>query len=112
MNSTHAPEVFAQLPHEDKLNFLVGLAHELTIVGRDTYCLGGSGLDSPQRLRALNEIQHRILAFCLALMKDDPKRYPEDVLLNIILDHPEDSKLQGQVRSAFDRILSRHAPAA
>lgn len=47
-----------------KLRFLVRLSCELTIVGRDSYEVGGEGLTNPRHLRRINEIQHRVSA-CL-----------------------------------------------
>ena len=112
MPSHNPTEVFVKLTRDEKLDFLLRLAHDLTIVGRDAYTVGGNGLDAPHRLREINEVEHRILAFCLALKQDNPKRYPDDVLLRIILEHPEDSELQRQILSSFDRVMALQAPAA
>lgn len=43
--------------------FLATLAFELTIVGRNSYTVQSDGLDHPEQLRTVNEIQHRVLAF-------------------------------------------------
>ena len=79
---------------------------ELTIRARDTYDVGGDGLDNPERMRSYNEVQHRLLGFLAALLKGDPKRYPDDVLIRIILEHPRDAVLQQQMAEAFARALS------
>jgi hypothetical protein len=105
-------DAYTRLKHEDRIRFLLRLAHELTIVGRDSYEVGGNGLTCPHRLRALNEVQHRILASTVALLEDNPKRYPDDALLHIILDHPEDNELQRQVLDSFERIMSQLTSAA
>ncbi|MEO7402557.1 MAG: hypothetical protein ABIU95_02700 [Burkholderiales bacterium] len=52
------------LEQQRKLIFLSTLAHELTIAGRNSYTVGGEGLDKPSQLREINETQHRVLA-CL-----------------------------------------------
>jgi hypothetical protein len=44
------------------------------------------------------------------MREDDPKRYPDEVLLHIILDHPDDSEVQRQVIDSFGRVLSQLAP--
>ncbi len=54
----------AELPHEGKLLFLAALAHEITVVARNSYRPQTEELDKPSQLRSINEIQHRILA-CL-----------------------------------------------
>jgi len=112
MSSHHPTEVYIRLSREERIHFLLCLAHELTIVARDTYAVGGRGLQCPERLRAINEIQHRILANCRALLENDPARYPDEVLLQIILDHPEDAELQRQLVQTFEHLLACHAPAA
>ncbi len=38
--------------------------HSLTVVGRDSYTVQAEGLDRPEDLRRINEIQHRVSA-CL-----------------------------------------------
>ena len=45
---------------EAKIAFLAKVAFELTIRGRDTYEPGTSGVSAPNRLRALNEVMHRL----------------------------------------------------
>ncbi len=40
--------------------FLAKMAFELTVRGRDTYEPGTSGVLNPSRLRALNEVMHRL----------------------------------------------------
>lgn len=54
----------ADLPYESKVHFLAALAHELTVVARNSYRPQTEELDKPSQLRSINEIQHRILA-CL-----------------------------------------------
>jgi hypothetical protein len=103
---------FTALPREDQLKFLLRFAHDLTIVGRDTYQVGTTDLEAPTRLREINEVQHRLLAFSIALLEDDPKRYPDEVLVQIALEHPEDAVLQAQVLRSFDRAMSAVGEAA
>jgi hypothetical protein len=107
MNMPQPTASFAARSPREKTEFLLRLAHELTILGRDTYAVGHDGLTCPSRLRLLNEVQHRILGFLLALVKNDPRRYPDDVLVRIILEHPEDEGLQREVEAAFLRLLAQ-----
>jgi hypothetical protein len=110
MNAHSRADTFASLSSSDQLDFLLRLAHDLTIVGRDTYRIQSLDLESPRRLRSLNEVQHRILAFCVALLHQNPKRYPDDVLMAIIFEHPEDVVLRHQIEAAFDRVLGQMIP--
>jgi hypothetical protein len=100
-----APKALATSSHEEKTRFLLCFAHELTIIARDTYDAGMAGVANPERLRVINEIQHRVIGFAMALAENNPNQYPDDIALGIILDHPEDMELERQLQWAFDRIL-------
>jgi hypothetical protein len=97
---------FLPLPDREKIEVLVRLSHELTILARDTYEAGSTRLSHPLRLRTINEVQHRISAHVLALLRNDPARYPDDVLAQIILEHDNDPELRRQIGDAFSRITA------
>ena len=102
-------ETFCKYSLQEKIDFLVQLAHALTILARDTYAVEEDGLTNPARLRIMNEIQHRITGFLMALCKNDAKRYPDDVLVTILLDHPEDLDLQRQLQETCGRLMGQMA---
>jgi hypothetical protein len=112
MNVHQAIATFASYSPQAQTDFLVRLAHALTILARDTYDVGREGLTHPARLRLLNEVEHRVTGFLLALMKNDPQRYPDDVLVRIILEHPEDVDLQRQLQETFGRLTAQTEAAA
>jgi hypothetical protein len=97
---------FLGLSPASQIEALVRLAHELTILGRDAYEPGSLELRHPQRLRSLNEVQHRVTSHVLALLRGDPGRYPDEVLASIILEQ-DDPELRRQVAGAFARSLPR-----
>jgi hypothetical protein len=105
MNIVDAIDIFSHYSSQEKLDFLLQLAHALTILARETYKPGEEGLNQPSRMRLLNEIQHRVMGFLIALRKQDSKRYPDDVLIRIVLEHPEDPGLQRQVEDVFSRLM-------
>lgn len=111
MDTSHLVEEFRGLSPAAQIETLVRLAHELTILGRDAYEIALPGLRHPHRLRCLNEIQHRITSHVLALLAADPGRYPDEVLVSIILEQ-DDPELHRQVAEAFARSLSSHAAAS
>jgi hypothetical protein len=78
--------------------------HELSIIARDSYEVGRDGLTNPQRVRRINEVQHPVSAFLCALLRSDTQRYPDDVLLKIILEHPDDNILERQLSESFARL--------
>ena len=42
-------------------------------------------------------------------MKQEAKRYPDDVLVRLLLEHPEDRDLQQQLQEAFSRLITQMA---
>jgi hypothetical protein len=106
MKTMDPVQSFSQMTKDDKTRFLCRLAFELTIVARDTYIPQTEELSHPAQLRAINELQHRILGYLNALSFDDTKRYPDDVLVAIIMEAGKDEEQRRRVRDTFDRLLS------
>lgn len=112
MTTEEAIAVFSSYSPAEKQDFLAQLMHELTIIARDSYEVGRDGLTNPHRVRLVNEIQHRISAFLLALLRDDPQRYPDESLIRIILEQPADEILRWQLSEGFSRVAARRLTAA
>ncbi|HEX8919857.1 MAG TPA: hypothetical protein VF766_00170 [Pyrinomonadaceae bacterium] len=112
MTSDKAITVFVSYSSKDKEEFLAHLIHELTIIARDNYEVGQDGLINPQRMRRINEVQHRISDSLCALLQNNPHRYPDDVLVRIILEHPDDNALEQQLSEAFARLANQRLPVA
>lgn len=109
MTLSQAIDTFSNYSPQAQIDFLVHFAHTLTILARDTYEVGEEGLTQPARLRRMNEVQHRIMGFVLALMKQEVKRYPDHVFVRLLLDHPDDLDLQQQLREAFGHLTGQMA---
>jgi hypothetical protein len=62
---------FMALSKAEKIAFLAAVGHALTISGRTSYSFQNEGLESPVRLRRINEIQHRVLACLGELLRDE-----------------------------------------
>jgi len=107
MNLYDALDTFRNFSPQEKLYFLIRLAHMLTILARDTYEVGGEGVTEASRLRLINEVQHRVTDFLRALVQHDPQRYPDDVLMRIVLEHPDDLDLQQQIQDAVTRLIAQ-----
>jgi tRNA A37 N6-isopentenylltransferase MiaA len=112
MTTDKAIAIFVSYSSKDKEEFLAHLIHELTIIARDNYEVGGDSLTNPQRMRRINEIQHRVSAFLSALLRNSPHRYPDDHLVRIILEHPDDDALERQLNRAFESLANQHLPVA
>jgi hypothetical protein len=111
MNVVHAIKTFCHYSDQEKMQFLIRFAHALTILARDTYAVGEDGLTNPLRLRVMNELQHRVTSFLIALMKNEVKRYPDDVLLRILLAHPEDMDLQRRLQEMCAQLMAQMTTA-
>jgi hypothetical protein len=111
MNVAHAIETFCHYSPQEKTQLLLQFAHALTILARDTYAVGEDGLTHPSRLRIMNELQHRVISSLIALMKNEVKRYPDDVLLRILPEHPEDMDLQRQLQETCEQLMAQMAAA-
>lgn len=105
MDISHLANAYQSLPSAAQVEALVRFAYELTLVGRDTYKPGTLELQHPGRLRSLNEMQHRVASHVLALLTDDPGRYPDEVLVSAFLEQ-DDAELRPQVAAALARSLS------
>ena len=105
MNLQDAIRHFSELERKPQIRFLAVFGHNLTIAARDTYEFQSPHVRSPERLRQINEIQHRVFGHIIALQREE-QRYPDDVLISILLDH-EDNHLREQAFWAFDDALSR-----
>ena len=112
MTVDEAIAVFTSSSLNEKKDFLAQLIHDLTIDARDSYEVGGSGLTNPQRVRRINEVQHRVSDFLLALMRDNPHRYPDETLVRIVLEHPSDSELEQQLNRTFTRLANQRLTVA
>lgn len=108
MDTAHLVEEFRSLSPATQIETLTRFAHDLTILGRDCYDVSLPGLRHPLRLRYLNEVQHRVTSHILALLTADPGRYPDEVLLSIILEQ-DDPELRRQVTETFAQCLPRRA---
>ena len=112
MTVEEAITVFSSYSVEEKEQFLAHLMYELTILARESYEVGRDGLTDPQRVRLLNEVQHRVSAFLWALLRNDSQRYPDDVFVRIILGFPDDSVLGRQLYESFARLANHRVPIA
>jgi hypothetical protein len=112
MTVDEAIPVFLSYSLEEKEEFLAHLIHELTVIARDSYEVGRDGLTNPERVRRINEVQHTISSFLRALLLGNSNRYPDEVLVRIILEHPDDSGLEKQLSKTFARLTTNRVSIA
>ena len=112
MTVDEAIAIFSSCSPGEKAEFLAGLMHDLTVLAREGYEVGGDGLADPKRARRVNEIQHQVSAFLWALLRGDPRRYSDDALVRIILEGHGDDRLARQLGESFVRLAGRHTTVA
>ncbi|HKS29413.1 MAG TPA: hypothetical protein VJS44_16400 [Pyrinomonadaceae bacterium] len=106
MSIDDAIALFSSYSLEEQREFLTRLIHELTVLARDSYEVGKDGLTNPQRMRRINEVQHRISANLYALLHGGSYRFPDDVLMRIVLEHEDDKELERQLNNSFERLAT------
>ena len=57
----------------------------------------------------MNELQHRVLSFLMALMKNDANRYLNAIFVRLILERPEELALQRPLQAVVDRLLAQRS---
>ncbi len=112
MTVDEAITVFSSYSDEDKREFLAHLMCELTIIARDNYEAGGDGLTNPQRMRQINEVQHRVSESLWALLRKDSRRYADDLFVKTVLEGSNDLILKRQLSEAFERLASHRVSLA
>lgn len=73
-------------PTNQALLFLY-LSHAITTAARESYPSANDRLTDQERfavLQDINELQHRIVSHCLALLKGDRERFPDDVICRML----------------------------
>ena len=110
MDHDEAKHRFKNLHHEGQLRVLAIFGHNLTMVARDTYEVQAPGVRAPERLRAINEIQHRVFGHIRALTTADSRRYPDDVLLSIFFEIGDEHLRLETLRAMGDALQAAVEP--
>jgi hypothetical protein len=101
-HSSDAAAFLAKLSDAEQAQFLVRFSFELTIAARDTYEIGGTGVEKPDRLRLVNEVLHRALGQSEKCLRGEERRYSAEEMARILLHHDSEF-LAAITKYAFDR---------
>ncbi len=94
---------FSALDSDTKIRFLARLAFELTIAARATYVPQSDDIDDPAAIRHINEATHRVTSQLTKMIESESERYPDDVLITMILAHRASARyVLMAIRSAFE----------
>ena len=85
MTADEAVAAFAALPADRQIAVLARYAFEMTIAARGTYVPGTENIADAQRLRMLNERQHRVTGHICQLLEGDAKRSDDDSIVRIVI---------------------------
>jgi len=107
MKTEEAIAFFSALSVDEQKEFLARLSHELTILGRDCYEIDSENFTNPAQMRAINEIQHRIASHLLSLLIRDNSRYPDEVLVKMIIEHPQNKNFERKTARAFEQTANK-----
>ena len=109
MDVDAAVRFLGSLSRKDKVCAFARLCHDLTVVARDTYGSGTEVKDAG-RLRALNELQHRMTGFLLALIDEDTDRCPDRSVAAMFFTKREDAHLEKLLAFVFEGISQMTPP--
>jgi hypothetical protein len=100
LNAEAATALYSSLNRTAQVKLLSRFGFNLAVAARDTYEAGTEELIDPPRLRRINEVQHHVFGHIGKLLNDDPDRYPDDVLISLLLHH-DSIALCSQAERAF-----------
>jgi hypothetical protein len=95
---------FESLSPDDKVRVLGLVSYHFTIAGRDVSTQGDCQ-QQRDRLVALNEIQHKLVAQILALLKNRSDRYPDKDFFLVLVDMSKRAGMLPYLQGAFVKVL-------
>ncbi len=96
---------FVELSSIDKSRFLARFMYELTLEARNFYGPGGNQDIDANKLRFINEIQHRLTRFIEQILIDDPARSSDDNMLRLLLAPRSEKTIEALVHAAYTRTI-------
>jgi hypothetical protein len=96
---------FADLSSNDKARFLARFMYELTLEARNYYSPNTTQDIDANKLRFLNEIQHRLTRFIEQILIDDPARQPDEAMLRLLLAPRSEKSIEAMVHGAYTRTI-------
>ncbi len=97
---------FTAMSERQQATALARLAHELTVLTRETYGDGPSDITNGALLRWIKELQHRVTAGVVERLSEKRERFPDEVLVRMIADGTH-NPLANSTGPIFERILAQ-----
>lgn len=96
---------FSDLSSVDQARFLARFMYELTLEARNFYGPGPEQAIDADKLRFVNEVQHRVTRFMEQILIDDPARPSDEVTLRLLLAPRSEKTVEALVRAAYVRTI-------
>jgi hypothetical protein len=96
---------FSSLAAIDQARLLARFMYELTLEARNFYGPGGDQAIDPNKLRFVNEVQHRVTRFMEQILIDDPARPSDEVTLRLLLAPRAEKTIEALVHAAWVRTI-------
>jgi hypothetical protein len=109
MNIDSEVKHFKDMSALDQARFLTRFMYELTLEARNFYSPTGAQDIDANKLRFINEIQHRITRFIEQVLIDDPARPNEDVTLRLLLAPRAEKTIEALLHAAYARTIQTTA---
>jgi hypothetical protein len=97
---------FSKLSRTEQAVVLARFAFELTISARDTYVPGSNGVQFPERLRAVNEMQHRVTSRLVDILLGRGWNGADEYVWRVVFETARSAGCIGYVRHACRRAMS------
>jgi hypothetical protein len=96
---------FSGLSALEQARFLARFMYELTLEARNYYGPGGDQEIDANKLRFVNEIQHRVTRFIEQILIDDPARASDEVTLRLLLAPRSEKTIESLMHAAYVRTI-------
>lgn len=96
---------FKDLSSIDQARFLARFMYELTLEARGFYSPTGEQDIGANKLRFINEIQHRLTRFIEQILVDDPSRASVEAMLKLLLASRTEKTIEALVQVAYSRTI-------
>src|SRR4051812_3484461 len=93
---------FLAMPADRRTRLLSMVAYNLTVCARAASLPEVQDSTARRKLLGLNELLHLIAAQVMHLVKGDQERYPDDKLMDILLETAEMKHCEGELAQAFE----------
>jgi hypothetical protein len=109
MNIDSEIKHFKDMSALEQSRFLARFMYELTLEARNFYSPSGAQDIDANKLRFINEIQHRLTRFIEQVLLDDPARPSEDMTLRLLLAPRAEKTIETLLQAAYARTIQATA---